>query len=144
MVGRNSFGATGGRSAPAGAAGCGGCASACRTRSGDRRTLRRWTLARQFRRLSNDAARDSNCQDITFTLTLILSRTRERREEARCTVSFVCNRKSEIYNLKFRCQGGEIGRRARLRNWKSAISKHRFSFQKTIDLREEIARFPRN
>jgi hypothetical protein len=34
-------------------------------------------------------------------------------------------------------QGGEIGRRARLRITKSSISKHRFSFQKAIILREE-------
>jgi hypothetical protein len=37
--------------------------------------------------------------------------------------------------------GVEIGRRARFRIAKSSISKHRFSFQKTIDLREKNAIF---
>jgi hypothetical protein len=39
------------------------------------------------------------------------------------------------------CQGGEIGRRARLRIPKSSISKRSFSFQKMIDLREKNAIF---
>jgi hypothetical protein len=37
------------------------------------------------------------------------------------------------------CRGGGIGRRARLRIPKSSISKHSFSFQKMVDLREENA-----
>jgi hypothetical protein len=41
-------------------------------------------------------------------------------------------------------QGGEIGRRARLRIPKSLLSKHHFSFHEKAILREEIARFPRN
>ena len=56
-VGRNSFRAAGGRSPPAGATSRGGCASSRRTGRGDRRTLRRRTLARQFRGLSDDATR---------------------------------------------------------------------------------------
>jgi hypothetical protein len=47
----------------------------------------------------------------------------------------------KIYNPKSDCQGGEIGRRARLRIAKSSISKRSFSFQKTIDLRGESAIF---
>src|SRR6266496_5550178 len=39
------------------------------------------------------------------------------------------------------CQGGEIGRRARLRISKSALSKHLFSFQKRSLSREENAFF---
>jgi hypothetical protein len=57
-----------------------------------------------------------------------------------CPASFaIANRK--IYNPKSDCQGGEIGRRAGLRIPKSSISKRFFSFQKTIDLREENAIF---
>jgi hypothetical protein len=46
------------------------------------------------------------------------------------TASAICNRYSKIYNRKSHCQGGEIGRRARLRIPKSSISKRSFSFQK--------------
>jgi hypothetical protein len=41
-------------------------------------------------------------------------------------------------------QGGEIGRRARLRNPKSSLSRHHFSLHEKAILQEEIARFPRN
>jgi hypothetical protein len=36
---------------------------------------------------------------------------------------------------------GNSGRRARLRKAKSALSKHRFSIRKTVDLREKNALF---
>ncbi len=42
----------------------------------------------------------------------------------------------DVIYAGYRGQGGEIGRRARLRITKSSISKRSFSFQKTIDLRE--------
>ncbi len=51
------------------------------------------------------------------------------------------NSASTAVQADFHRQGGGIGRRARLRIAKSSISKRRFSFQKTIDLREENAIF---
>jgi hypothetical protein len=47
-----------------------------------------------------------------------------------------------LYNQP--AMGGEIGRRARLRIPKSAVSKRRFTFQEKRILREENVRFPRN
>ncbi len=47
----------------------------------------------------------------------------------------------DVIYAGYRGQGGEIGRRARLRITKSSISKRSFSFQKTIDLREKNAIF---
>jgi hypothetical protein len=49
-----------------------------------------------------------------------------------------------MFENYIRRQGGEIGRRARLRIPKSTISKHRFTFQERVVLREENMRFPRN
>jgi hypothetical protein len=49
----------------------------------------------------------------------------------------ICNRQSKIYNPKLDCQGGEIGRRARLRIAKSSISERRFSLQSERVLRME-------
>jgi hypothetical protein len=57
------------------------------------------------------------------------------------TPSVICNRQSKIYNPKSDSQGGEIGRRARLRIAKSSISKCSFSFQETFVLRGENAIF---
>jgi hypothetical protein len=53
------------------------------------------------------------------------------------TLSVICNRQSKIYNPKSDSQGGEIGRRARLRIAKSSISERRFSFQSERVLRME-------
>ena len=52
--------------------------------------------------------------------------------------------KPKITNRSCRCQGGEIGRRARFRIAKSSISKRRFSFQNLIVLREQNGDFRRN
>src|SRR5207248_11098003 len=59
--------------------------------------LRRWTLARQFRRLSNDAARNSCCRE--FTLSSILS-LRERRTKSGGSAALFAieNPKSKIYH----------------------------------------------
>src|SRR5438874_6627621 len=56
-VGRDHVDLTGERSTPACAGGGGGCASPRGIGGGDRRALRRRTLARQFRGLSHDATR---------------------------------------------------------------------------------------
>jgi hypothetical protein len=46
-------------------------------------------------------------------------------------------RRIALLSVKLVRQGGEIGRRARLRIAKSSISKHRFSFQSERVLRRE-------
>ncbi len=90
----------------------------------------------------------------------------KKLSKAKIQLKILCNARSEAFGflglsaLMLRCQpvarnlsrtcprtchkfsgGVEIGRRARFRIAKSSISKHRFSFQKTIDLREKNAIF---
>jgi len=51
------------------------------------------------------------------------------------------NLKSKVGNLRCYCQGGEIGRRARLRIPKLSLSKHRFAFQKAVIYERKTATF---